>query len=213
MQTTYLNLLPLAEARELTDEECAQLYKQEENPIYLATMFTRHFAMLTQVSNKYWGVTEEDRASFCLEEVHRALLNFLPNKNARFFTFLHSCLCNRFRAETQALNADKRKTLAHATSFYADKETTVKQGDVQKDGDAEYETVIVDKTKHTEKLELLLCVEESNLSEKEKAFCRYALENNVYATDTDFAKQQSISSAAVFYIKQSLKEKIGFVLA
>lgn len=195
MHNTYQNLLPLSSPT-VTDGDCIVNYQENQNPIYLSTVFIRHFPMILQLANNYWGLSMEDKASFCLEEVHRALLGFSSEHSTKFSTFLFSYVKNRLRTETQSLSTDKRRSI-----YFTNDE-----------GDQELFFGLSDSKEITEEPELLLSIADSALTENEKAYCAYVIRNNIYATASDFAKQQNISSAAVHYIREALQLKIGSVL-
>lgn len=191
MLTTYKNLLPLANGQ-LEDKECVERYQATRNPIYLATVFTRHFGMILNVAEAYWGISDEDKASFCLEETHKSMLNFDVDKNTALLTFLVIYLKNRLRTETQAINSDKRKAMNQYVEL-----------PLNATSDSTYDASL-----------LKVAVLESNLlTQREKDYCLYVMSTNDWANDSDFARIHHISSAAVFYLKQSLKQKINFVMA
>lgn len=210
MYNTYQNFLQIASIG-LSDNECVLEYQKDQSPICLATIFVRHYPALRQLSDLYWGLTDEDKASFCLEEVHKALLNYSLDRNTKFLTFMYSCVKNRMRTETEALDTDKRREIFHRQCFPAGKSVLINAAD--KTDDTWWLNKEAVKENSYMDADLLISIKSSELNKTEKAYCEYAIKNNIYATDSDFAKQQNISSAAVHYIKQSLRLKIGAVLA
>ena len=201
MLETYKNLAPLADSR-ISEADCISTYQDNQSPIAFATLFVNHFGALKQLSESYWGITGADKASFCLEELHRAMLTYSPERGAKFLTYLLTCLKNRLRAETQALSYDKRKA------------DYLLQESLSKPDDSEVSAFeIVDNQNPFAAAELAVSLQNnSDLTENERAYCAFFSTNTVHATASDFARRQGVSSATVHYIRMALRKKITAVM-
>lgn len=105
----------MGKEKELTDRELIMIYKQNKAPNILAYMFISNFGMFEIISNKWSMLDETDKASFCLEEINKALMNFDLEKNIKFSTYIFTCFNNRLRSETELINCQKRKSLLFST--------------------------------------------------------------------------------------------------
>lgn len=197
MRQTYKNLVKLANENKLgTLDETIKNYKQTENPISFAYVFKELYPLSLSVCSKFWNLTENDMASFCLEELHKALMNYdFEKTNAKFQTFFATCFKNRLRHETQKLDCDKRKANIVSEDFAAYAE--IVQG--------YYEIGIENAEVH----DLLKSVE---LSEREQQYCQIIMDTPGKISDKEISKILGISSAAVNYMKKRLRLKLQTVL-
>ena len=110
MQETFKSLQTLSNLYEgdNTLSETALKYQQEQSPIHFAHIFCKLYPYLKTQSDKYFYLTEEDKTSFVLEELNKALLAYDPSKGAQVQTLVSIYVNNRLRMETQQLQHHKR---------------------------------------------------------------------------------------------------------
>lgn len=193
MLETLKSLSSLVDS-EISESECVSTYQDNQSPICFATMFVKHFPAIRLISQSYWGITEADKASFCLEEMHRALLGYSPDKGVKFLTYFLACLKNRLRAETQSLSCDKRKADYFLSSEEGELDELPDNGSFLGS-------------------ELLISIDSTGWTENEKAYCHFFSSHGGHANATDFARSRGISDATVHYIRAALRKKITAVMA
>lgn len=100
----------------LTGKECKvdeteliNQYKEGLYPNILAYFYCNNYTIICKTNALYSIITDEDKASFCLQELDKCLLNYNSNNNAKFITYFLKCYKNRLRTETELLNTLKRK--------------------------------------------------------------------------------------------------------
>lgn len=194
MHSTYINLIPLARACTYDKESRVLEYRESRDPLILAKLFVSNYGLITREANKFYGLASEDIASFSMEELHNALTSFDTRhiSTSSFMTYFCTCFRNRLRAETQALNYDKRKAMR---DYYEYNDDTLKP--LCQEVACELSAVLED---------------ESMFTVRERAYCHYVMSDTVHTKDIDFAIKEDISSAAVHYIKQSLKNKLNYLI-
>lgn len=116
-----LNILSniiMEDTQDMTLEQIAEVYGESLNPSLLALAFKKTFKLIIYVSRNYYGLSDEDIASFSLEKLDDCLLTY-KNGQASFSTYFTRTLHNKFREETQALNTHKRKAMFFSDSYEA----------------------------------------------------------------------------------------------
>lgn len=113
MNSTYKLLVPLMDSRYdlLSLEELAEEYQLKGDARVLAVAFDKIYKLAIIIKNKYWGLTEEDYASFCLERLDFCLRNYCIDRPANFATYFCTVYGNKLREETESLNRKKRKCI------------------------------------------------------------------------------------------------------
>ena len=193
MFETYASLMPLAQLHTGTTNlvEISDLYKLQEDPILLAHVFCKNFGIIVLESKKYFGVSEEDKASWAVEELHKALLAYDAARGASVQVFFSRCLNNRLRSETQSLNRHRRKANTNCQEFEAMSEISA----------AYTESAYA----HVELVETLA---QLNLSDRELDYCKIVMDYYPHVKDTDIAKSFGVSSAAIHYLKEGIEQKL-----
>lgn len=199
---TYQSLLNLSNLfvpanKVATTEELVQAYQEGRQSEVIAHVFCTNYQLLKITANKFFGLSAEDKDSFILEEIAKALNNYdLENsKNAKITTVVSTYLYNRLRAETQALQKASRATLNLATSFedLGDMDRLEEAGD-----DASYS--------YSEMYEL---VYQLDLTENERKCCEIIILNNDPVKNSEIAELLGVSRAGAGHIKKSLKVKLA----
>lgn len=193
MQDTLkmLRTLITEESKEMTNEQLAEAYKKDKNPIYFATAFCKAYKLIRYVAENYirdYGLTEEDVASYSLEKLDYCLLNY--SDKAHFTTFFVTVLKNKFRTETQALSMQKRCTMLYSSSL----DDLHEQGwDASEENDIGTEDILIG----------------HNLTAKEKEYCRYIM--SAY-TNKEIAEKMNVSIMTLCNYRKNLRLKFSEML-
>ena len=113
-----LSTLIIEDTRNMSLEQIAEAYRESLNPSLLALAFEKTYKLIINISAKYYGLTNEDIASFSLEKLDICLQTYKSGQ-ANFSTYFTTTLMNKFREETQALNTHKRKAMFFSDSYEA----------------------------------------------------------------------------------------------
>lgn len=92
-----------------TENELIQEYQKTYLPNILAYFYSLHFGIINRTSLLYPILNDDDKASFCLQELDKCLQKFDFEKENKFITYFIKCYRNRLRMETEALMTQKRK--------------------------------------------------------------------------------------------------------
>lgn len=113
MYDTYKLLQPLV--CEMYEEESlehlSELYSSTPDSLILASAYAKVFKLAIVINNSYWGLTEADMASFCLEKLDFCLRTFVQDRGVKFITYFSRVYKNKLREETEKLNRKKRKCI------------------------------------------------------------------------------------------------------
>ena len=91
----------------MTYEELSNYYKVSNDAYILASSYSKIYKLAINISEKYWGLTSSDYASFCLEKLDYCLKTYNPEY--KFTTYFATVYGNKLREETENLNRKKRK--------------------------------------------------------------------------------------------------------
>ena len=94
--------------KDISINELLHEYRKTFKPNILAYLFVKNYGMIYNISKKYNMLTEEDSASYCLQELDLCMLNYSFDRNCSFITYFLSCYKNRLRTETEQLLTDIR---------------------------------------------------------------------------------------------------------
>lgn len=184
MEKTLKLLKTIIEKDETTKEDkiLIQEYQKSLKPSILACFYERYYKLFISIGNKFVILSSEDKASFILEELDKALQNYNLIENTKFSTYLTTCLKNRFKMEIESLNTHKRKTIYNLISY----ENMVENGF---DIESNVGISILDIPKLTDKQNLIL-----NLLYK-----GYSL--------TDIAKKLNTTTQNIYNIRNKIQKK------
>jgi hypothetical protein len=171
-------------------------YQATNDPVCLAFVFCKLFPYTILQTNKYHHITTEDKASFAVEELSKAMRDYSPlSKKAKIQTLFDRYLHNRLRMETEKVSFHNRRANNGADNyeFVADKTIYM---------ESQYDQV-----------EFIETLRSMNLSDNALKYCELIVrtsDNKI--KDTDIAKMLGISSTAIHYIKESLVSKLDFAI-
>lgn len=196
MFNTLKNLRPLIDDtdRLLTLEEISAKYKMTLSPALLAAAYEKIVQLAYVVSRPFFGLSEEDVASFALEKLDVCLLTYREGEG-KFATYFSSVFYNQLRAETEALNTHKRCIIFNSQSY---------------DGMLEngYDVIREDESL----FEIIQVLESLNLTQSEMKYCMAILQESHILRDSEIAEQLNMTRAGVGYIRKSLKKKLSLTL-
>ena len=99
-------------------------YKEGLYPNILAYFYCNNFGIIYNVCNTYKLINNDDKASFCLQELDKCLQNYDDSKNTKFIIYFCKCLKYRLRMECKQLFIDKRKIFLYTDSIIDDIDVT-----------------------------------------------------------------------------------------
>jgi len=195
MQETLKNFQTLANfyKSDKTLSSVAVQYQSSGDPVQLAYIFCKLYPYLKTQVEKYFYLTDEDKVSFVLEELNKAVLAYDPTKGAQVQTLISTYINNRLRTETQQLQHHKR-----CVNNTPDSYDELMLGAEDSDGD---ETCFDDVITH-------MALEQAKLSETELACCKIIMAEPNQLKNTEIANKMGITSAGVGYIKKKLENKL-----
>jgi RNA polymerase sigma factor (sigma-70 family) len=182
-----LSTLIIEETRDMTLEEIAEAYRESLNPSLLALAFEKTYKLIIYVSRNYYGLSDEDIASFSLEKLDDCLLTY-ENGQASFSTYFTRTLHNKFREETQALNTHKRKAMFFSDSY----EVMVENG---------FDLVAAT----CEDDEIMDTLTQYKLTEKELQYCSLILNE---WSNSEISKMMGVSIMTLSNMRKKLREKL-----
>lgn len=198
MEDTYQSLRQLAELYKEngTLHDAVEQYKLTKDPILISHVFCQFYAYIRTQSSKYFYLTSSDKASFAVEELDKAMNDFDPSYGVKLLTLFDRYYNNRLRSETQMLQHHKR-CANNASINYEDwgESIVAHQADYL---DVEFSVTIT---------------QGGELTENELKYCELIMDNGDKIRNTDIAYALGISSAAVTYIKRSLRNKLNSLIA
>ena len=167
-------------------EELLREYRELQSPNILAYLFVKNYGLISTFSREYPLLDTQDIASYSLQELDKALTQFVPEKDCGFNTFYGACLKNRFRSEQGLLQTDLR----YANYCTEDFENHLELEDVNFDFE-------------------LFDLNNYSLTSKEKEQCKLYLEGY---TTMEIAKLLNITKQGAYFRKQQIGKKLASVL-
>jgi len=196
MQETYKMMVGLMQDkyRDLSMEQLALEYQKELNPSILAESFVRNYNFIFQMASGYYGLTEQDIASYALERLDYCLQTYQQGR--KFLTYYGTVLKNKFREETQYLNTYKRKVIFHSSSY----EAMVDNG-----------FDLVASAQEDEITNLVEDLREQGLEDREIQYCFYLL---IGESNAEIAKNMGCTIMTLCNMRKRMRIKLGkFALA
>jgi RNA polymerase sigma factor (sigma-70 family) len=182
-----LSTLIIEDTRNMNLEQIAEAYRESLNPSLLALAFEKTYKLIINISAKYYGLTNEDIASFSLEKLDMCLQTYKSGQ-VNFSTYFTTTLMNKFREETEALNTQKRKALFFSDSY----EVMVENG---------FDLVAAT----CEDDEIMDTLTQYNLTEKELQYCSLILNG---WSNSEISKMMGVSVMTLSNMRKKLREKL-----
>lgn len=179
MLAAYNLLKPLSSESDIPLESLAMQYQKCDTSTILATAYCKIFKLAIIINNEYYGLCEDDMASWCLEKLDMCLRTY--NGQNKFSTYFSKVYRNKLREETERLNYKKRKSIL------------VSINEVIEEGVEDVYNLI----------ELML---PKNLTSKEHTYCILASKgyDNAFIADN-----MNVSKMTISNIRKSLKVKLS----
>ncbi len=207
MMETYRTLRELANLHTgtNTNEEIALMYQQSEDPVLLAYMYCNNLGGWESMTKDFFSLSTSDIESFVLEEIHSAMLKYDPKRGASFFTIVGHFIKNRLRNEVTTLLYEKRKINLNADSY----EGMLESPEIG----FKHSGIVDDNINSIDLLETLS--KDESLTENEYKYCEIIIKEIAdprHIKDSEIAARLNVTSAAVHYMKKSLKRKLQAIL-
>lgn len=181
-----LSTLIIEDTRDMSLEQIAEAYRESLNPSLLALAFEKTYKLIINISAKYYGLTDEDIASFSLEKLDICLQTYKSGQ-VNFSTYFTTVLMNKFREETEALNTQKRKALFFSDSY----EVMVENG--------------FDLVACTVEEDIVYSLEEYNLSVRELEYCNLIIADY---SNAEISAKLGVSVMTLSNMRKKLREKL-----
>jgi hypothetical protein len=161
-------------------------YQETEDPTILSIFYVRLHSVAFKLANQFFYITEEDKQSFIVEELHKTLQAFDTSMNCKLSTAFYSFLKNRLRSETKLLAYQKRRVNNVACEIPEGLST-----------DQDFSRV-----------EVMQSIAQANiLTTNELRYCSIILSDNYAVIDSDVAAILNISPSAIHQLKKSICRK------
>lgn len=195
MQNTYKNFMELTAlytGNTTNLDNLAIDYQISQDPVLLAVVFCKQFSYIMTQVDKYFYLSESDKSSFAVEELHKAMMDFQVGKGAKIQTLYSRYLNRRLYAETNMLNHQKRSANNSADSYEA----------VMLNNTTGY------KEEAFEDYALLSSLEDADiLTENELKYCQIIMRESSIVTDSEVAREIGVSPSAINQLKKALRKK------
>lgn len=118
MKETLKMMKSILNGKESTkdENELIEEYKESLSPNILAYFFVHNFGLISKTGKLYPMLCDEDKASFCLQELDKALHNY-KSGNSKFITYFIKCYKRRLWAENQMLLHNNRKSFLNCENL------------------------------------------------------------------------------------------------
>lgn len=174
----------IGKEKETKEEDLIREYQISKAPNILAFMYVNNFGYMIKLSeNNYPIIDMQSKASFCLQELDKCLLNYKFTEGASFLTYFSRCYKNRLKTEAYILNLNKNK--ANFVTAELLEETINVNSDI-------------------EDIDLILL--NYNLTANEKEVCKFL--NDGYKVK-DIANKLNSSLTYIYSIVNNIKKKLA----
>lgn len=173
-------------------EELVEDYQKTRNDEIILEIYKKLSGLSYQISSNYWGLTSDDISSYSLETIYNCLKSFRLNGGSKFSSYYATSLKFNLRAETTALNQQKRKAnLPENSSSYEELSENGFAFSYTPENDIIF-------------LESLRSID--NLTDNEKRYCEYILDGAL--TNAEIAKKMKVSIMTLSNMRKSMREKL-----
>ena len=169
------------EEGKVDEKELIKEYQEKLSPNILAYFYSDNYGLFCKINTLYPIINEEDKASFCLQELDKCLLEY--NFSTKFMTYFCKCYKNRLRMETEKLMTYKRRI--NITISNIDNSNLIEESNI------------------IENEELLL--NQYNLNNKEKEQCKLL---NAGYTITEISNILKVKPITLYKRLEKIKQKV-----
>ena len=173
--------------KERSEQELINEYREKLSPNILSYFYCNNTGLIYSISRLYPILDNEDKASFCLQELDNCLRNYNNQFSAKFTTYFTVCYKNRLLSESEKLLTNKRKSLLNYTNI----DDMVDNVDLSIEDIELYDNDIL--------------LETYNLSEQEKKQCKLL---NMGYTIKEIAKILKTAEITIYKRNTRIKQKI-----
>lgn len=172
-------------------ESLAIEYQGNHSQAVFATAFYKLYKLVVVTSQQFFGLTQQDIASWSVEKLDYCLNHYDITNNVKFSTYYCEIMKRKFKEETKALSMQKRKAMFVSDSY--EKLVEDKYDEPGELGIEYIDTTLLD-------LEM-----NKSLTERERKFC-YLVVNNY--SSLEIAKTLGVSQMTLTNIKKQIRFKV-----
>lgn len=208
MYNTFINFKGIIQNKDEDTGEVTKLYELEENftEIFketqdiriIASVYVSLYGYLKRVSAKYFRLDSQDKASFIVEEIWKALNDFDPEREVPFPSFLAAYVNRRCYAENR-MRENKVRKINYDTEITCSLEVLGEESDELEESSTDFYQA-----------ELMDYIRSSNLNNNELLYCRIVSEETHRMTDSEIARLMGVTPANINYIRKRLSMKLSF---
>lgn len=199
VNATYKSFSRIAELYQ-GDSETAAIcteYQQSHDDVLLCYMYVQNFPVILNLAKKYFHLTDNDKESFAVEELRKAMLDFNPSKGSQLTTLFYTYYNRRLYAESSQLRYNKRRLNYDTTTLDSAQDVSNPIAE-NRYADIELEEAL----RH-----------QAGLTDNEVKYCTFVIrEEGHIPTNTEAARAIGVTNAAITYIKRSLAKKLPAVI-
>lgn len=194
MQSTYENFLKLSRLYPDQNADLSEVtlkYQQTSDPISFCFVFCKLFPYMLRVTRRYYYVSDQDKSSFCVYELNKAMKNYSEAKSAKILTLFNKYLIHRFLNEYESMSYDKRKINQDLTSL-----TKV------------YRMECPASKSSLDDVELMETLHSIDLTTSELKYCEIVAKSTHKIKDAEIARAIGLTPPAIHHIKNRLQKKL-----
>lgn len=201
MYNTLKHFKPMAENLRTfkNTTEAVDYYRETGDCRVICYLFINQYGHLKNISKKYTKLTDDEKASFVVEEIEKALNHYDASKGAQIQTLISTYVYRRLYAENKMREHQKRK-VDYDNEITSSYEVYI-ENNVEKGMRDYYES------------ELTNYLETMDLTDNELEYCKIVSSEKSGLSDSDVAKMMGVTPAAINYIKKKLKTKLVPMMA
>lgn len=160
----------------------------------IAKIFVDNFAMIQNLSNKYFSIDDDTKISTALECISKVVKKFDITKGARISSLVYTYFENALALIVRDALADKRRANNNADSLNAE--------------EVQDRLKASSKCDDTSSLEIMDLIENSNFNTNEiKYITAIIADTNIL--DAEIARDLNMTRAGVNYTKKSIRTKLA----
>ena len=187
MKETFKMMKSIVTGKEKEESKKNLIIKYQDKlcPNILAYFYCDNFTLIYRTCKSFNLLSDEDKASFCLQELDNCLRSYDCNCANKFITYFIRCLKNRLITETSKANSNSNKANVYCNSLI---ENTIVRDDIN----------ITDNK---------LILQQYNLDKEEYSLCELLLKG---FTRKEIAIMYKISTPRLSQKLSKIKQKVLF---